>query len=454
VFATDASLQMVRHDGLAYHYRRAGQIEQTSCYLEGAVKQAMRRSAFTEALDNCQQALVLISRLPPSSNLVRESPKRDTRELQLLQSLYSILHVTRGWAAPETVAAVERAGTLAEKRGNLRQLSGSMIRRFFQFCVAGELRMAGTLADQTLELAHRERSSTLLAYAHYQQLWIHSHRGDFADAEKYLAAGLQFFDDPVFGRDPAAAHIDVFAIGAHCAFLAGRVSVACDRMTNAAAAVNPASPYHRSYADMEAAALHTLIRENEEAEIVAARALELSETHKIPSVAAFSRCLLGHAWAQLGRPADGIEVIRQGIGEVLDNGVRLLLGGCTTWLAVAQHRAGALDDALETAQNALELTPEVLVYRPETLRVRGELRLAKGQAELAEADFRDSIELAKSMGAKARELRTAMHLARLASQGRADEARTMLAEIYNWFTEGFDTQDLKDAKALLDELSH
>jgi tetratricopeptide (TPR) repeat protein len=204
---------------------------------------------------------------------------------------------------------------------------------------------------------------------------------------------------------------------------------------------------------MSAAQVHTFIRENEEAETVAARALELSEKHKITSVAAFSRCLLGHARAQLNRPADGIELIRRGITEVLDN-VPLLLGVCTTWLAAAQQRAGALDDALETAERALEIIPEVLFYRPESLRVRGQLRLAKGQPELAEADFRDSIKLAKSMGAKAWELRTAISLARLlASQGRSGEAHTMLAEIYNWFTEGLDTADLKEARALLDELT-
>jgi predicted ATPase len=85
--------------------------------------------------------------------------------------------------------------------------------------------------------------------------------------------------------------------------------------------------------------------------------------------------------------------------------------------------------------------------------VRGELRRAKGQAQLAKADFRDSISLAKTMGAKAWELRTAMSLARLlASQGRPDETRTMLVELYDWFTEGFDTPDLKEAKALVEQL--
>ncbi|MBV8356433.1 MAG: hypothetical protein JO189_00645, partial [Deltaproteobacteria bacterium] len=437
-----------RAEILAHHWTEAGEAELAITQWSKAGEAAAARNAFHEARESYQRALAQL-------NLLRESPERDARELQLLQSLYPVLFVTRGWAAPETVFAVERAGMLAEKCGNLGQLIFSMLRRCGQTYVAGELRTAGILADQALELAQREGSSTtLFAYAHYLQLAIRLQRGDLAGAERYLAAGLQFFDDPVFGQDALAGRIVVYDFGARCAWLAGRVNVARERITNAATAVNPTSPYHRSHADMNAAGLHTLIRENEEAEIVAARALELSEKHKIASVAAFSQCYLGHARAQLDRPADGIELIRRGITELLDTGSRFVLSHCNTLLAVAQQRAGALDDALETAEKALEVTPEVLVYRPETLRVRGQLRLAKGQTELAEADFRDSIELAKSMGAKAWELRAAMSWARLlASQGRADEARTMLAEIYNWFTEGFDTADLKEAKALLDELA-
>ena len=365
---------------LAYHWTEAGETELAITQWSKAGKAAQARNAFREARESYQRALAQLSLLP-------ESPERDPHELQLWQSLYSMLHVTRGWAAPETAAAAERAGMLAEKCGDLRQLIGSMLRRCIQALFAGEMRMASTLADQTLELAQREGSSTMLAYAHFAQVVRRYYRGDLVGAEKYLTAGLQFFDDPVFRRDAAAGPIDTFAKGAYCASLAGRVNVARDRMTNAAAAVNPTSPYHRSFADMTAASLHTLIRENEEAEIVAARALELSEKHKIPGVAAFSRCMLGHARAQLNRPADGIQLIRRGITELLATGTRLVLGSCTTWLAVAQQRAGALDDALETAEKALEVAPEVLFYRPETLRVRGQLRLAKGQAEPAEADF-------------------------------------------------------------------
>jgi predicted ATPase len=134
-------------------------------------------------------------------------------------------------------------------------------------------------------------------------------------------------------------------------------------------------------------------------------------------------------------------------------GTRLYVTDRLTRLAEAQALDGKLGDASNTIEEALQANPEELYFRPETLRIRGDLRLELGQAELAETDFREAITLAQKMSAKLWELRATMSLARLlAKQGRRDEARTMLAEIYNWFTEGFDTADLKDAKALLEEL--
>ena len=133
-------------------------------------------------------------------------------------------------------------------------------------------------------------------------------------------------------------------------------------------------------------------------------------------------------------------------------GSRVTLGNLR--LADAEKCAGAISEAFDTIEQALQAATEgELVHRPEMLRLRGELRLTQGQMEVAEVDFRESIRLARNMSAKAWELRAAMSLARLlAQQGRRDEARTMLAEIYSRFTEGFDTPDLKDAKALLEEL--
>jgi predicted ATPase len=138
---------------------------------------------------------------------------------------------------------------------------------------------------------------------------------------------------------------------------------------------------------------------------------------------------------------------------LLEIGCLVCISGWTTVLADAQQRAGALVDALDTVEQTLNFNPVEVRYRPETLRLRGEIRLKLRQPESAEADFREGIELSQKMNAKIFELRATIRLARLVREtNRSDEARTMLAPIYGWFTEGFDTADLKDAKALLDEL--
>ena len=166
-----------------------------------------------------------------------------------------------------------------------------------------------------------------------------------------------------------------------------------------------------------------------------------------------TRILLGWARAQLGRADEGVALIRQGLAGLIESGSRWFITDCLTRLAEALALDGKIDDALSTIEEALLANLEELVFRPNALTCRGELRLKLGQPELAEADFREAIALAQKMQAKAWELRATMSLARLlASQGNRDEARAMLAAIDNWFTEGFDTADLKDAKALLDRL--
>jgi tetratricopeptide (TPR) repeat protein len=196
------------------------------------------------------------------------------------------------------------------------------------------------------------------------------------------------------------------------------------------------------------------MREYEPAEALAELALELSEKHQFKTVAAYSRWVRGQARAQLGRTTEGIALIRQGLAGLGEIGTRLGISLLTASLAEAQESGGAIVEALETVEQALQVNPDLLAPRPEMLRLRGDLRLKQGQAELAEAGFREAIALAQRISGKALELRATMSLARLLRDtSRRDEARAMLAEIYGWFTEGFDTADLKDAKALLEELS-
>jgi predicted ATPase len=200
--------------------------------------------------------------------------------------------------------------------------------------------------------------------------------------------------------------------------------------------------------------LSGLLREPQHAEVAAAQALRIAEEHGFPYVRDSARTALGWTLAQLGRAGEGIALIRQGLAGMAEARASAAITDILTWRAEAEVLDGKIDDALITIEEALHANPEELFYRPETLRIRGDLRLKLAKTELAEADFHDAIALAQKMPAKAWELRATMSLARLLRDtGRRAEARTMLAEIYNWFTEGFDTADLKDAKALLDELS-
>jgi tetratricopeptide (TPR) repeat protein len=441
------ALKEAHPEVLARHWTEAGELEPAIAEWARADEAAQARNAFIEAQESLQQALALL-------NLVPESRERDVRELKLRQSLRSMIHMTRGWAAPEAAEAAEQIGLLAQRSGELRELVASMAGRSFQALIVGALSNAAALADEALELARRERNPTSLALLHLQQLMVHFYRGDLAGAEGYFTNGLTFFDDPGFKRNPVGTAIAVFGWASWTAWMLGRADVARERLAKMRLAVNPANPHDVAWSNAREADLHVLMRENESAEASAARALALCEQHLFPSDAGDSRCALGHARAQLGHAADGIALIRQGIDAWVQMKQRIKVPLYITSLAAAQLRAGTIGDALQTVEHALNFNPDELVYRPETLRIRGEVHRRLGDLQFAEVDFRDSIAMGRGMGAKAWELRATMSLARLLmNQGRRDEAVSMLAEIYNRFSEGFDTADLRDAKALLDKLS-
>ena len=427
---------------LARHWTEAGEAEPAIAQWSRAGTVAEGRNAFSEALESYQQALALLKLLP-------ESSARDLHELKLRQSVVQMLWVTRGYAAPETIDATERAAALAEKSGNLAQLVNLMILRGVSALVAGDIPAASALANLALDLALREAGPTSLGVAHHLQILTRYSRGDLAGVEKHFTAGGKFFDDPGLRQYPGAT-VSAFGFASFNALVLGRADIARARMARMMAAANRDNPFDAALSGYYAAVLRVLLREYEQAEALAARALELSEQHQFRLLALHSRCALGQTRAHLGRAPEGIVLIREGIAGLIDIGARLGLNNFTAHIAEAQVRAGAIGDALETVEQALQARNP----NPETLRLRGELRLKQGQTEPAEADFREAIALARRVDAKFYELRATMSLARLlAQENKRGEARAMLAEIYNWFTEGFDTPDLKDAKALLDELT-
>jgi predicted ATPase len=162
--------------------------------------------------------------------------------------------------------------------------------------------------------------------------------------------------------------------------------------------------------------------------------------------------------AEQGRNEEGIAQIQEGLVAYRATGAELWRPCYLCLLGEACMETGRLDDGLSALTEALAAADEneIRFYEAETHRLKGELLLRQNDSNTAEAQncFQRAIEIARNQSAKSWELRATMSLARLlAKQGRRDEARKMLAEIYNWFTEGFNTADLKDAKALRDELS-
>jgi class 3 adenylate cyclase/tetratricopeptide (TPR) repeat protein len=438
------ALKEMHPEVLARHWYEAGETEPATVEWQRAGKTAEMRNAFIEALESYRQATKLQELLP-------ESPERELRELDLATSIVRMLVFTTGYSAPQTIDAIERSIVLAEKGGSLKQLVDLMIRRATAYIIGGDFQAAAAFADRALELALREGTAANIGLAYGMQITVRYSVGDLAGAEERFMAGLKFFDDPDFAQLPLGP-VMVFGFASWNAWTLGQAVVACAREARVMAAGNT-SPYLRAWSAYYAAGLRLRLREYEQAEALAAQALKLAEQLQLAHLVGAARITLGEARSRLGRAAEGTELIRRGIAEIIEIGAHIHISLATAALAAALGREGAAAEALETIERAPRANPQELFYQPEILRIRGELRLKQSQTELAEADFREALALAHKMGAKAYELRATMSLARLlASKGRWEEAHQRLAEIYNRFTEGFDTANLREAKALLEQL--
>src|SRR5208282_2060975 len=311
--------------------------------------------------------------------------------------------------------------------------------------------------DQLLDLAQREGSHISLVLAYGAQVNVRFNRGDLVGLEGHFASLRSLVEASDRRRfAEAIAYQIVIAMGYASlgAWMLGYAEKARSRIVQAIAfAGDCKDPFVLAGGRNMESYLYRWFREPQRVADAAAETVAISDEHSFSFFKA-GRITLGWARAKLGNPGEGVALIREGLAALAETGGRTDITNALTILAEAQTLDGATDDALTTLDEALTANPEELVFRPNILKWRGDLRLKIGQTELAEADFREAIRLARQMSAKSWELRATTSLARLLDkQGHRHEARAMLAEIYDWFTEGFDTADLKDAKALLAELS-
>jgi tetratricopeptide (TPR) repeat protein len=433
---------------LAHHYRRAREIGPAISYLERAAHQAVQRSAFTEGLENCYRALELLDRLPQSS-------ERDLRELRLRERAFPMVWWITGPSSPDTMQALQRTIAVAERSGNLASLIGLLnLAGMSALISSDDMRMILTLADRALELALREGGPASLLFANSLQIQARFVCGDLGGVEKYFVAEMELANDPTVIRKWSMILFQDFGVAGLNAWILGRPDLARQRIAEMIATTNANNPYELAFSRLLTAEFRFMLRDYDHSAALAGQALELSEKHQFPLLAAMSRCALGRVQNELGHATLAVELLREGITRLFEIGARLNGFGNKISLALSQEAAGTTVEAMETIDEALRQGPKEYYLVPMMLTVRGGLKVKQGHNESAEDDFREALTLSRSMGAKMFELDAIKGLARLlASRGRRDEAHAMLAEIYNSFTEGFDSADLKDAKALLDELA-
>ncbi len=430
---------------LAHHYWRSADRAKAVEFLHRAGGQAFKRASYGEGESYFAAALKVLEAMP-------ESPERDARELRVRSALARSMAASKGWGAPEMLEMAGRARSLAEKTANLPALVRQLFTETNYAVVRGDFSAAAVLADELLEVAQREGSPASLVLGHNMQFQARFYRGDCLGAAEHFERGREFFDAPGFPQ-ARGAEVLAFGIASWLAWITGRADTARERVRRCLEETRR-NHYDVAFGQFTAAWLHVLLGEFEPAEALAAKALSQSEERGFPEVALWSLASLGRARGELGRTAEGVDLHHQSVASATESGARIGLVSTLTWLAWVQMLDGAIVAAIGTIEDALKANPEELWYLPETYRVRGELRLEQGNRHLAEADFREAIALAQKMGAKAWELRAATSLARLLRDTNCrNEARTTLAEIYNSFTEGFDTADLIDAKTLLEKLS-
>jgi predicted ATPase/class 3 adenylate cyclase len=452
---------------LAYHYTEAGLKEQALLYWQKAGQRASQRSAFVEASNHLATGLELLKTLP-------NTPERAQQELMLQSALGRVLMATKGYAAPEVGKIYARARDLCSQVGETPQLFPVLWGLCAFSIVRGELRTANALGTQMLRLAQNVQDPALILEAHHVLGQILYFLGELVPAREHLEQGIALYDprqhhDHAFsyGHDPGVACLGYTSL---VLWYLGYPDQALQRSRQALTLAQELShPYSLAYAQIMAARFHQLRQEEQTTQKQAEAMISLSTEQGFVFLLTIGTILRGWALAGQGQAQEGITQTSQGLITLSAMGAELYTRvNFLALLAEAQGRTGQAEEGLSTLSEALTVMDKTgeRFYEAELYRVKGQLVLqaagrrpktpapsTHAEAE-AEVCFLKAIEVARRQQAKSLELRATVSLARLwQRQGKMEDAHQMLAEIYGWFTEGFDTADLQDAKALLDELS-
>jgi class 3 adenylate cyclase/predicted ATPase len=440
---------------LAHHYTEAGLPTQAIPYWQRAGQRAVERSATLEAVSHLTKGLEVLATLP-------DTPERAQQELALHITLGPALMNTKGFEAPEVERVYARARALCQQLGDTRQLFPVLWGLWYLHQVRGQLLRAGEVGEELLGVARQRQDPGLFVVAHRvlgnSLVW----RGEFGPAHAHVKHALALYD-PQQMRDHAVRYGQDAGVG--CRFW-GAVTLWLLGYPDQAwqwseAALTQAQGLRHAFTLQQAlcwsALLHHLRGEAAMAQERAEAARALCTEQGFAPYLAWGTILWGSALAAQGAWAEGVAQMRQGLAAYRTRG-RLPWLFFLGLLAEACGRAGQVEEGLRALDEALAAmqTTEERMYAAEVYRLRGELLRQQSAAQQgeAEASVQQALTVARRQQAKSWELRAAMSLSRLwQHQGKRDAAHELLAPIYSWFTEGFDTADLQEAKVLLQELS-
>jgi class 3 adenylate cyclase/tetratricopeptide (TPR) repeat protein len=438
---------------VAHHYTEAGLAERATRYWEDAGVLAAKRSANKEAIAHFEKGLELLEHLPDRANHVDQ-------ELRLLLALGPVLMTTRTSAAPEIERVYIRARKLAQGSGKLGDLFPTVWGSWLVAFMAGEVSTANRLLDELFSLAHDQECQELILQAHHAAWPTLMTTGDLAGALQHINSGTAMYQREIHGQhahlygghDPAVcAH----ALGALLHAAVGRPDEAIRRVEQAQTMARAMGhPPTLSQALWCAAELHYIRREPREIESYVAAVLPVLSEYGSAVNTANAIMLRGWALTVQGYTETGIADIREGMDAWRRTGSKYHVPYRLSRAADAYRMAGNVDEALRLIADAIAVSnrTEDRWFEADLYRIQGEaLSLVRKKADDAESSFRRALATARRQGARVLELRAALGLGRLLG-GRSQRlaARDLLYPIYIWFTEGLETSDLKDAKAMLD----
>jgi TOMM system kinase/cyclase fusion protein len=441
---------------LAHHYTEAGLIEQAVGYWHKAGQRASERSAHVEALAHLRQGLALLQTL-------RETPERLQHEVALLIALGASLLATKGYAAPEVGQTYTRARQLCEHLEDPYQLFPVLRGLWNYYHVHAELQTAQALGEQLLSLVQQAQDAAMLVAAHRALGVTLYHRGEVVSAHTHFTQGIALYDAPqhraaafLYGDD---AGVICHSYSAWTLWYLGYPDQGLVRSHEALTlAQQSAHPFSLGFALSRAAMFPQLLLEVQAARERAEATIVLATEQGFPYCMAQGSMLRGWTLAHQGHAQEGIEQIAQGLMDYRATGAEVMLPYFLALLADAHGTMGQPEAGLTALTEALTLTDTTgeRWYEAELYRLKGELLLQQSASNHTEAAscFYHAIAIAHHQSAKSWELRAATSLARLwRRQGKPNEARQVLGDVYGWFTEGFDTANLQEAKALLEALT-